>query len=299
MKLIRLFLNTLLFLFVFCLTSIASVAVYSAISYQSDDEYALIQFPIKEDNVSYADSVVYWYDDISTNVPRTDEIDTKIRVADWFDWAWWKNNLKYVDIYFVDPLVDIVKPIILPISCIDEIRTYYGKDISDFEDYINKDVKSITDFTAMASMYFGVSVGFDNTTGITEINFDDLYENREVFELESLNHDLDGNGILDIYDVSSKYGYYYQLLYKLHKYNQLDKNGTPVYDKYYKKFIFEDAAGRHIKSSVYGLYTIELITLIFSIFFVCQNPIALSRNEDGVTEFRSPLRGFKRKKKNK
>ena len=298
MKIIRLFLNILLFGFVFCITTAASIGVYSAISYQSSDDYAIIEFPTNDENVSYVDSVLYWYDDISTNIVQTDEVDTKMRVADWFDWQWWKNSMKYVDMYFVDPVVDLFKPIILPISCIEEIRMYYGKDISDFEDYINRDTKSVTDFAAMSAMYFGVSVGFDES-GVNKINSADLEENRNAFSLEVLMRDNDENGITDLFDVSGHYDYYYQLLYKLDKYNQVDENGTPVYEKYFNKFIFEDAAGRHIKSSVYSLYVIELVALFFAIFFVFQNPIALHRNEAGFTEFKAPIRGFGRKRKRK
>ena len=297
MKLIRFFLNILLFCFVFCISMLGSIAIYSVISYQSDDDYAVINFTLTEDDVNYADSVLYWYDDISTNVVKTTDLDTKLRVANWFNWGWWKDSMKYVDIYFVDPIVDIFKPVILPISSINEIKTYYDQDISDFAEYINRDTKSITDFTAMSATYFGVSVSFDDN--LEQINQADLDACKDVIKLENLTGDKDQNGITDLFDVADGYNYYYQLLYNLHKYNQVDENDVPVYEKYFNKFIFEDEAGRHLKTSVYGLYVIELIALAFAIFFIWQNPIRLKKNDDGTTEIAPPLRGihFKRKKK--
>lgn len=296
MKIIRFLLNTLLFAFVLCLSMVGAIGVYSAISYQSTDDYAIIEFPIKEDNVSYLDSVMFWYDDIHNGLSVTDEVSTKMRVANWFDWQWWKTSMSNVDIYFVDPLVSIFKPIILPITCADEIRTYYDQDISNFIDYINRDTKSITDFTAMSATYFGVSVGFEDES-MTSIKYSDLEKNKDVYTLNNLLGDRDQNGIKDLYDVASDYNYYYQLLFKLYKYNQTDQDGNLLYKKYYDKFIFEDEAGRHIKSSVYGLYVIEITALIFSCFFIWQNPITIRRTDDGSTEVAPPLRGFRRKHK--
>lgn len=306
MKLIKFLLNCLLFVVVFAISMGASIGIYSAISYQSADDYALIHFASDETDVSYIDAPLYWTDNIKNGVSNINDANSKSRVANWFNWSWWKNSMSKVDQYFVNPIVAIVKPIILPITCADEIKTYYDRDISYFATDINKTATTAASFTTMASDYFHVNV---NTVD-GRVDIPDLRAKAAAFKLTNLLSDNAGtvdtktqlpksNNVSDVYDVAGQYNYFYQIMFKLNKYNRTDDAGNKLYEKWYKKFIFEDEAGRHLKSSVYSLYTIELVALVFSLFFVWQNPITIRKNENGEAEVKPSLRWSHKRKKNK
>lgn len=284
MKLIKWILNLLLLAISFCIISLCTFGIYSAVVYQSDDTSARISLVNKEDSVDYWDTWELMADDISVNVTNTQLPAPKLRVASWFSWSWWKTAGQAVDTYFVNPIVAIVKPIILPVDVADEIKNYYDKDITYFVDYINESEKSASDFHAMALVYFGVDIDITSS----QINEEQLIANKDAFTLANALGDKDGNGITDVFDIADDYNYFYQLLFKLYKYNQVREDGTKVYEKRFNKYIIITEDGDRILSTgVYGLYFLNYTNIILAILFVRANPISITRNEDGTVSPRN------------
>ena len=176
MKLIKWILNLLLLAISFCVISLCTFGIYSAVVYQSDDTSARISLINKEDSVDYWDTWELMADDIGVNVTNTELPSPKLRVASWFSWSWWKTAGQAIDTYFVNPIVAIAKPIILPVDVADEIKNYYDKDITDFVDYINATEKTASDFHAMALIYFSVDIDITSS----QINEEQLAANKDA-----------------------------------------------------------------------------------------------------------------------
>ena len=284
MKLIKWILNLLLLAISFCVISLCTFGIYSAVVYQSDDTSARISLINKEDSVDYWDTWELMADDIGVNVTNTELPSPKLRVASWFSWSWWKTAGQAIDTYFVNPIVAIAKPIILPVDVADEIKNYYDKDITDFVDYINATEKTASDFHAMALIYFSVDIDITSS----QINEEQLAANKDAFTLANTLSDKDGNGVQDVFDIADDYNYFYQLLFKLYKYNQTDDSGNKIYEKWFNKYIIITEGGDRILSTgVYGLYFLNYTNIILAILFVWANPISIQRNDDGTVSPRN------------
>lgn len=237
------------------------------------------------------DNYTYWVTDIKANVWIHDSNNdgstdipspnTKLRVSNWFSWGWWKNFAKYVDVG-VNAVVAVAKPIIMPGVCADELKTYYAKDISDFKTELGYDLgtdaakEKVSRFSVMSHKYFGVDYVSDDSATV-ELN----HATAKKYDLSRIiSADADGNGKCDIFDVADDYNEFYQLLFKLYKYNMKDDSGIPVYHQYFVKFVTVDANGnRTLKASVYGLFFLQYINIILSIAFCWLNPIDVERDE--------------------
>ena len=284
MKLIKWILNLLLLAISFCVISLCTFGIYSAVVYQSDDTSARISLINKEDSVDYWDTWELMADDIGVNVTNTELPSPKLRVASWFSWSWWKTAGQAIDTYFVNPIVAIAKPIILPVDVADEIKNYYDKDITDFVDYINATEKTASDFHAMALIYFSVDIDITSS----QINEEQLAANKDAFTLANTLSDKDGNGAKDLFEFADVYTFFYQLLFKLYKYNQTDDSGNKIYEKWFNKYIIITEGGDRILSTgVYGLYFLNYTNIILAILFVWANPISIQRNDDGTVSPRN------------
>lgn len=294
MRIIKWFLNLLLLAISYCLISVCTFSVYSLVCLQADDRTARISIVDEPDRVSFFDSYSYWGTAISTEISNKLP-DPKIRVANWFSWGWWKTAGGAVDTYVVNPVVAIIKPIILPINCADEIKEYYDKDITYYVSYIDKD--PIT-FSKMAWTYFDAEIETNVEYGVHHIDTTQLAEYKNNFKLSNIvGQDKDGNGKQDVYDVADDFNYFYQLLYKLHKYNKTSEKyvteSNPegyIYYKWFHKFVRTaydehgveiDKTARTLSTGVYGLYFLSYINIILALIFLYLNPIEIARNEDG------------------
>jgi hypothetical protein len=321
MKLVKLILNALLFAITFCVVSAATFVTYNLVAIQTDDTSARINisdgYSENPDVLSYFDdrtkgsgiyetdwyaaenkksvwmfdNYAYWVNDIKANVWIHDSngdgtVDvpspnTKLRVSNWFSWKWWKTAGKYIDVG-VNAVVSVAKPILMPGVCADELKTYYGMDLSDFRTEIGYDVgtddakESVSRFSVMSHIYFGVDYVSDDSA-MVDLN----HETAKKYDLAKLiSSDVNENGKADIFDMADDYNEFYQILFKLYKYNMKDDSGVPIYHKYFVKFVTVDANGnRTLKASVYGLFFLQYINIILSLAFCWLNPIDVERDE--------------------
>lgn len=298
MKLAKFVTNLIQFIFVFIGITIITFTTYTVVAFQADDSSARFSFVNKDDRVWMFDNYSYWGTDISNSVTSTTLPQPKLRVALWFDWSWWRTSMSNIDKYVVNPVTAAVKPVITPISCADEIKTYYGKDLSDFTEYVNSTNSTVTQFETLMLDYYGIVVETESVkdsagnTVAKKISHDELkriVDNYNVSLYRLVDQDLDENGSKDIYDVADDYNYYYQLMYKLTRYNATkDKyisEENPegyVYYKWYKKFVIETAnGGRTLSTAVYALYTLNFVNILLAIMYCWLNPIGIAPSKDG------------------
>lgn len=316
MRLTRLIVNILQLVFVYIILCVVTFGTYTLMAYQADDESARFTFTNQDDRVWMLDNYAYWGTDIGSSFVNTELPQPKLRVALWFDWDWWRNSMSYVDMYVVNPVVSAVKPVVTPISCADEIKTYYGKNIADFADYINYGNDTVTKFESFALTYYDILIETENVVidGNPRkiITQEELNKYANCFDLHTLvNQDMDNNGSKDIYDLADDYNYFYQLLYKLTRYNKTSEKyiseANPegyVYYRWYNKFVIETADGdRTLATAVYALYTLNFVNIILALVYCWANWVVVNENDDGTL---SPGRSIfsrmhrrKKKKKNK
>ena len=279
MKLIKWILNLLLLVISYCIISLCTFGIYTGVAFQADDKTARISLVNKTDSVDYWDTWELMGDDLSYSFQHMDLPSPKVRTASWFSWSWWKTVGFSIDKYVVNPVTAVVKDVVLPVTVADEIKTYYDKDITDFEAYINETSKTANSFSSMATTYFNVNIGVTATSEGNKVNHDDLVKNKDVFTLENLTEDKDNNGKEDVFDVADDYNHEYQLLYKLWRYNATtgditNEDGTivkgeKVFAKWYDKYITVTQDGTRILSTgVYGLYFLNYANMILAVLFV-------------------------------
>lgn len=281
-KIAKFVLNLIYTAFVFIFVSVLCVGVYSAVLYQTDDTSARIYFVEKDDSISYYDPLIYWGDDLSTDVPDTSIENTKLRVSNWFGWKWWKKAGGAVDQYFVDPSARVLSGIFTPLNSADKIKTYYNTDISDFttDFYSDSDAATRAKFNDMSAIYWDIDLSGASNDELQGKLEEIVAEDPDAYKLSE--NDEDGNGVADVYDISDNYSQFYSILYYTQKYNGDNKE---VYGKWFDKYVYKDSAGeRHIKTSVYSVYILYFIIIVLTLFYVWENPIDIKKNPEGATE---------------
>lgn len=308
MRLAKFILNLIQLAFVYVIIMCVTFSTYTFVAFQADDESARFTFADQDDRVWMLDNFAYWGTDISSSFENTQLPQPKLRVSLWFSWSWWQNGLSKVDTYFVNPVVSVVKPVLTPISCADEIKTYYGKDLSDFSDYVNANYTRANEFVTVMHKYYGLQLtAIGDPVDGKYVSDADLDKASKIINLSGMcDTDFDGNGHKDIFDLADDYNYFYQLLYKLSRYNRTSVNYISeenpngyVYFKWYNKFIIEHVDGtRSLSTAVYALYTLNYVNIILALAYAWANPIRFKRDDDGsLIPGQSIFSRFKREKR--
>lgn len=273
MKVLKFILNTIFLAVTFVVVSLGSVGVNALVALQTSDSYAQVTLnPTNPEKVSYFDPVIYWGEEIGTNVVKTDIADTKIRVGKWFNWDWWGKSMSKVDQYFVDPIVKIFKPIIMPLAMVDEINNYHDANLGDkyFINTINESNKNIGDFRTMSEEFFDIYY-----TPHTDFDADGKFiptviaEKTDTYLAKYRSFDA-----VTMAKLSKEHKTYYTMIFKLHKYSD------PMYEKWDVKWIKDD----RIKVGAYTSYTIFLISVVVSLYIVWQNPVTIKKTDSGSNE---------------
>lgn len=308
MRLAKLILNLLQLVFVYIIITAVTFSTYTFVAFQADDESARFTITNQDDRVWMLDNFSYWGSDIGSSFENTQLPQPKLRVSLWFSWSWWQTSMSKVDTYFVNPIVSVVKPVLTPITCADEIKIYYQKDLTDFSDYVNANYTRANEFVTLMHKYYGLQLtAIGNPEDGKYISDSDLAQASAVIDLYGMcDVDFDGNGHKDIFDLADDYNYFYQLLYKLNRYNRTSVNYITeenpegyVYYKWHKKFIIEQAdGGRSLSTAVYALYTLNYVNIILALAYAWANPIRLKRDDDGaLVPGTSVFSRFKREKR--
>lgn len=321
MKLVKWILNLILLAVSFCVISAMTFVTYNIVAIQTTDTSARINIANEysadatdEENnkksVWYFDNYAYWGDDIkiNTSIDGIPDPITKYRVSNWFSWSWWKTAGSYIDVG-VNDIVAVVKPIILPAACADELMNYYDtfwvsggtaeqaiaatgvegadnlgrRDIEYFceklgfweESPTKSAQEQLRDFSSVSDKYFDVTmVGAVLTRDETiKAVAEGKYDLRNLTDTY-----LEGDSTAKIFRLADDYNSFYQYFFKLYKYNI---NGGETYHKWFVKFIIVDSNGsRSMKSSVIGLFFLQYIDIILAFAFVWLNPISVERDEN-------------------
>jgi hypothetical protein len=318
-KLAKFLLNLFYSVFVFAIILVLSAATFAGVVYQTTDTTAKISMRETDTNVTFYDPLLYWKDDLSNDLPDTSLKNTKLRVSNWFGWAWWKKAGGAVDQYFVDPTTKLFKGIFLPLTEANNIMQYHDADMSDFVYTLDEDDGSsdkgftIKKFEYASESYFGVDLTADTKADLAVELAQVCQDDPDAYNIEKLMTDnwnqkaemAESNGVLDIYEFADAYPLFYKTIYSLYKYN-----AKSYYNKWYNKYVYvvlddsgkykitqndvdlgkasaEDigrTCSRHLKASVYCTNVMWFLTIILTIFFVWENPIEVKRNDAGHTE---------------
>lgn len=270
-KVIVYMLLSIVTLFVVCL---AQVGVYSALTSQTKDNEARIYFvsDASDENVSYIDAFRFWGTDLKTNF----EHEPKYRVRNWLPWDWWKNSMVVLD-YPVDVVVGAVKPIILPMTQVNEMNKYFDPE---------------SDMNSTSYYEWGLELVENERYQTIEDAIDDKkgagYTELAVNEMlvRVANGDITFSAWVDEYDIV------YTEIFRLIKYNQVDSAGKKIYADMYYKFINEDG---DIKTAVYVMYFQIYISVILTIYILTQIPLAFDIGDEGEARVKGSI--FTRRKR--
>lgn len=269
MKFVRFILKSLMFCIMLVCTFVVCAIVSMTLSLQTKEETTGFKiWSIAEDSVGLNDAVGFWGTTIEANYAtykestysdkefvvstegitikdfdtnedvviysiRADVAGPKFRCRNWISWSWYKASVGKVLDYGVDAVASLASPVLLPTMNVKNVERYYGKTLLDFKDEIAENKK------AHGAHYY-----------------EDAIE-----ALYNCSTDADYGKWIDEYTVM------YDYMFKIAKYNAVDKDGNLIYEKYFNKFVGED---RVMNSSVVLLFYTILIDIIISIWLVKQ-----------------------------
>lgn len=253
MKFLRFLCNLLLFFVVMVGISFTQIGIYDISAAQSKDVEGIHISAPSDDKIAYFDSYAFWITDISTNFKQ----EPKYRVRNWIAADWWKKGMKWADTG-LDFVIATIKPILVPIAQVNAVKTYYGKSIDDFTDYLIKayDSEEAAKNAVYELYFFGQGYGEQ-----PEFIKDWEYTGNMDLTMEYTDCDyarwVRNNGKL------------YNTVWRLNKYN------CGSYDKYFKKFIKEESGVRYIKTGTVVLYYQQYVSMILAVIFIIKYPVGM------------------------
>lgn len=327
MRFVKWFLNLLVLCITFVLSSVVTVGVYDGIAAPAGDAGIIkISETVKEGeeyttDVTYFDTFKFWGEDLSQSVTR----EPRYMIRSWFAADWWQNGMKWADVA-VEAVVGAVVPVFAPMYEVQQIGEYYmDKKVDSVEvGYYTVDglvIPDKDDFSSVDSLndpivlekykdcnlyiedyYLGVD-GFKNGDECSGILGKVVFANGEYsFHTFSC---WNTDAKIGSAEWNKKSSGFINELCKINKYNSVDENGNKIYKKWVSKFFYgaDSSTGEaSAKTVVCALYYQFIIAVVFSIWFVVQNPIVLERTDDGNMVkggLRNPFKFKKHKRKDK
>ncbi len=308
--------NLILLAFTFCLVTFAEWGVYNLTALPSGTEntigivsrdtgagngileYEGSEFTAKDDNIAYFDTFSFLGTDVAESVQR----EPRYMIRGWFKWQWWQNGMAWAD-KVAECVIGAVVPIFAPTYEASQVKTYFSE------------------YRGTAEIIFKNAEGHDTDLGIICRGVsDELVPGCPNYLLYKASDytDSNGNGIWDTEDgvvFSSVYrvvngeiaekplikwhfhsGTKYDLIHNSEirrAYNSLikiNKYNSGAYDSWANKFLSKDVKGNYVvKQAVSALYFQFYLAIVFSIWFVYQNPIVFEQNSDGTQTMRGGI----------
>jgi hypothetical protein len=249
MKLLKLILTAILFTVTFVIILAAEYATLYALSFPVRNETERVHlFECEGSAVCYADSIGFWTTDFeaSTRMPEP-----KFVIRSWFSWQWWQNGMKWADRTY-SYVTEFVAPVIAPIYVANDMQLHYGIDPTPENIAMIISQKTGKNYqVTLDRVEYAFSVRDSGYVFMTRNEW--LKEYNDVYNVEIM----------------------------IAKYNQVDTNGNPVFEKYIVKFFDEDG---NFKAVGMLLFYQIFLAVILSLYFTYQNPVIINRNASNENE---------------
>lgn len=324
MKFITKLFNLILLAFTFCFVTFAEWGVYNLTALPSGRTNTIgivsrdtgegngcleeiSEFGVSQDNVAYFDTFSFLGTDVAESVKR----EPRYMIRGWFSWDWWQKGMKWAD-HVAEFVVGVVVPVFAPTYEASQLKTYFSEYRGSTTVYFyNNDTSQqrwgLDVVGLSSSMVDGCSnyLYYEETTyetgdGVIGVSVCSIFRvvNGEKHEAPLLRWHPQTGGFNDIIHTSDVRSAYNSIL-KINKYN------SGAYNTWANKLLAKDSKGNYIvRPSVGALYFQFYLAIVFSIWFVYQNPIVFEPNADGTQTFRGGLhwrhrRNDKKEKKSK
>ena len=311
MKFVTKIFNLILLAFTFCAVTLAEWGVYNLTALPSgitntigivsrdtgegngflDDNES---FSVKDDNIAYLDTFTFFGTDISESVTR----EPRYMIRSWFSWEWWQNGMAWAD-KTAEVVIGAVVPLLAPTYEASQIKTYFSEYRSEHPitvTFYNTENQAVGDLSVVGVsdkllpdhsnyLYFHEEFNDKNGNGHRDLGEEviissiyrviktdsfDILEDKPLISWRPQTGEW--NNVIKISEIKKAYN----SLLKINKYN------SGAYDKWANKFLARDNhGGLVVRQAVSGLYFQFYLAIVFSLWFVYQNPIVFSSGEDG------------------
>ena len=303
--------NLILLAFTFCFVTFAEWGVYNLTALPSGTENTIgivsrdtgngngclenIEgFEVKDDNIAYFDTFSFLGTDVAESVKR----EPRYMIRGWFSWEWWQRGMGWAD-KVAECVIGAIVPIFAPTYEASQVKTYFSeyRGVTEVAFYNTDDEVVMTvncigvadELIPSCHNYLLYKKPFVDEDGDGVLQPAErnsaIYRVVEGVRAEKplISWNVQTGGLTKVFHIAETRKAYNSLL-KINKYN------SGAYDTWVNKFLTKDSTGNYmVKQAVSALYFQFYLAIVFSIWFVYQNPIVFEQNSDGTQTMRGGL----------